>query len=106
MGIPLKKIAKRWKKEPEFQAGYDALEEEFALASLLIEARTRSKLTQAELAEKMGTSQSTIARLESGKGKPSLSTLRRLAKATGMRLKISLEPQVARAKKNSDKRVA
>jgi DNA-binding XRE family transcriptional regulator len=44
----------------------DALEEEFALASLLIEARTRAKLTQAELADEMGTSQSTMARLESG----------------------------------------
>lgn len=55
-------------------------------------ARSRANLTQAELAEKMGTSQSAIARLESGKAKPTLATLRRLAKATGMRLKISLEP--------------
>lgn len=91
--IPVKKLIKRWMKEPGFKAGYDALEEEFALASLLIEARTYAKLTQVELAEKMGTSQSTIARLESGKAKPSLSTLRRLAKATGMGLKITLEPK-------------
>lgn len=83
MGIPLKKVAQKWLKDPAFKAGYDALEEEFTLASLLIEARTRAKLTQAELASKMGTSQSTIARLESGKAAPSLSTLRRLAKATG-----------------------
>lgn len=92
MGIPLKKVAKRWLKNPDFKAGYDALEEEFALASLLIEARTRAKLTQAELADKMGTSQSTIARLESGKAAPSLSTLRRLANATGTRLEIAFEP--------------
>lgn len=92
MGIPLKKVARKWLKDPEFKAGYDALEEEFALASLLIEARTRANLTQAELASKMGTSQSTIARLESGKAAPSLSTLRRLAKATGTRLEISFEP--------------
>lgn len=91
MNIPLKKVAKRWLEDPEFKAGYDALEEEFALASLLIEARTRANLTQAELASKMGTSQSTIARLESGKAAPSLSTLRRLAKATGTRLAISFE---------------
>src|SRR6185295_9767108 len=89
MGIPLEKVAKRWLKDTEFKAGYDALEEEFALASLLIEARTRAKLTQAELADKMGTSQSTIARLESGKAAPSLSTLRRIAKATGTRLEIA-----------------
>ena len=93
MGISLKTVARKWLKNPEFKAGYDALEEEFALASLLIEARTRANLTQAELASKMGTSQSTIARLESGKAAPSLSTLRRLAKATGTRLEISFEPR-------------
>lgn len=93
MGIPLKNVARKWLKDPEFKAGYDALEEEFALASLLIEARTRANLTQAELASRMGTSQSTIARLESGKAAPSLSTLRRLAKATGTRLEISFEPR-------------
>lgn len=92
MTITARKLIKRWMKEPGFKEGYDALGEEFEVASLLIEARSRSNLTQAELAEKMGTSQSTIARLESGKAQPTLATLRRLAKATGMRLKISLEP--------------
>ena len=92
MGIPLKKIAQRWLKEPGFKEGYDALGEEFTLASMLIEARVNANLSQAELAERMGTSQSTIARLESGVAKPSLTTLRRFAKATGMQLKISLEP--------------
>jgi transcriptional regulator with XRE-family HTH domain len=106
MGIPLKKVAKRWMKEPGFREGYDALEEEFSVASMLIAARTRANLTQAELAKKMGTSQSTIARLESGAAKPSLSTLRRLAKATGMQLKISLEPRKSRSKKERGKRAA
>jgi len=99
VGIPLKKIAKRWMKEPGFKAGYEALEEEFSLASMLIAARTRANLSQAELAEKMGTSQSTVARLESGAAKPSLSTLQRYAKATGARLKITLEPKKSRSKK-------
>ena len=40
MNIPLKKVAKRWMKEPGFKEGYDALEDEFALASQLIEARS------------------------------------------------------------------
>lgn len=105
MGIPLKKVAKRWMKEPGFREGYDALEEEFSLASMFIAARTRSKLTQAELGAKMGTSQSTIARLESGAAKPSLSTLQRYAKATGARLKITLEPKT-RSKKDRGKRAA
>ncbi len=106
MGIPLKKIAKRWMKEPGFREGYDALEEEFSLASMLIAARTRAKLTQAEVAEKMGTSQSTVARLESGAAKPSLATLQRYAKATGARLKITLEPKKSRSKKERGSRAA
>jgi transcriptional regulator with XRE-family HTH domain len=100
MGIPVKRIKKRWMKEPGFKEGYDALEEEFSLASMLIEARTRARLSQAELAKRMGTSQSTIARLESGTAKPSLSTLERFAQATGTRVRVSIEP----AKKSRKRR--
>ena len=64
----------------------------FAIASELIRARARAGLSQAELAARMGTSQSAIARLESGRGMPSTRTLGRFAKATGHRLKISFEP--------------
>jgi len=99
MGIPISKLKKRWMKEPGFKGGYDALEAEFALASILIEARTKAKLSQQEVAKKMGTSQSTIARLESGAARPSLSTLERFAKATGMRVRLSLEPVVVRKKR-------
>ena len=70
MGIALKKVAKRWMKEPGFREGYEALEEEFSVTSLLIEARTRSHLTQAELAERMGTSQSAIAAWRAGRPSP------------------------------------
>jgi transcriptional regulator with XRE-family HTH domain len=79
-------------KAPPFKAGYDVLQEEFTIASVLIEARIRAKLSQQQLAECMGTSQSTIARLESGGAKPSFTTLERIAKATGTRVRISLEP--------------
>ncbi len=91
--------------EPGFKAGYDALEEEFALASMPIEARTNAKLSQAELAERMGTSQSTIARLESGAAEPSLSTLKRFAEATGMRVRVSLE-RVERGRKTNTREAA
>ncbi len=99
MPTPVSKLKKRWMKEPGFKAGYDALEEEFALASMLIEARAKAKLSQEELAERMGTSQSTIARLESGAAKPSLSTLERFAKATGTRLRVSLVSTAPRKRK-------
>ncbi|MXP41982.1 helix-turn-helix domain-containing protein [Altererythrobacter soli] len=68
---------------PEFVREYEALEEEFALASAVIGARAHAGLTQEELAERLGTSQSAIARLESGRSRPSATTLAKLAAATG-----------------------
>lgn len=71
---------------------YDALEPEYALARDLIAARTRAGLTQAEVAERMGTTQSAVARMESGKRMPSLQTLRRYAEATGARAEVHIVP--------------
>jgi transcriptional regulator with XRE-family HTH domain len=88
----IKDLHKKWMKDAEYRKEYDALEEEFALAAAVAEARIRSGLSQAELARRMKTTQSTIARLESGRGKPSTRTLDRFAKATGNRLKIGFEP--------------
>jgi ribosome-binding protein aMBF1 (putative translation factor) len=86
-----------WRKDPDYRAAYDSLEDEFRLASALIEARARAGLTQDELARRMGTTQAVIARLESGRVKPSTRTLERFAKATGTRLRISFEPEEAAA---------
>ncbi len=68
-------------KDPEFKAEYDALEDEFRLIEMLIGARLEKKLTQAELAEKIGMKQAAIARLESGESNPSYKTLSRVARA-------------------------
>jgi ribosome-binding protein aMBF1 (putative translation factor) len=89
--IPVGDLAREWLQDPEFRAEYDALEDEFALATALIEARARAALTQAQVAERMGTTQAVIARLESGRAKPSTRTLERFARATGMRLRIHFE---------------
>jgi DNA-binding XRE family transcriptional regulator len=80
-------------RNPEVRAAYDALEEEFALARELIAARARAGLSQAEVATRMGTTQSTIARLESGRTQPSLRTLNRFATATGSRAVVRLVAQ-------------
>jgi transcriptional regulator with XRE-family HTH domain len=88
----LSTLRRRWMKDPAFRKEYDALEEEFALIAAVAKERLRSGLTQAQLAKRMKTTQSTVARLESGRGKPSTRTLARFAKATGHRLKISFEP--------------
>ena len=87
----MRDLHKKWMKDPEYRREYDALEEEFALILEVAKARKRAGLSQAELARRMKTTQSTIARLESGRGLPSTRTLGRFAKATGHRLKISFE---------------
>ncbi len=90
--IPVEEVFARWHQNPEYVAAYDALEEEFALASALIAARAHAGLTQDEVAERMETSQSAVARLEGGRSNASLRTLKRYAAATGTRLQISFQP--------------
>lgn len=90
--IPVEEAFADWRKDPEFVKEYEALEDEFALASALIDARANANLTQEELAKRMGTTQPVIARMEGGKVMPSSRTLAKLAKATGTKLRISFEP--------------
>lgn len=82
-----------WKREklkdPAFKKEYDALEEEFALIGELLRARAQAKLSQAQVARRMGTSQSAVARMESGHT-PSLSSLKKYARAVGRRVQIKL----------------
>ena len=85
-------LHERWMQDEAYRAAYDDLEPEFALARALIEARSRAGLTQEQVAERMATTQSVVARLESGRVRPSTKTLERYARATGMRLRISFEP--------------
>ena len=79
-------------RDKEYRKAHDDLAPEFALARAVIEARASAGLTQEQLAQRMDTTQSVIARLESGRTRPSTQTLERLAAATGTRLKISFEP--------------
>lgn len=76
-------------KNPEIKKAYDDLELEFSLANQVIAKRIKQGLTQQELAEKMGTKQSAIARLESGDYNPSMKFLDKVAKAFGSKLQIS-----------------
>ena len=81
-----------WLRDPAYREAYDEFAPEFRLARALIEARTNAGLTQAQMAERMQTTQSVVARLESGRAHPSTRTLEKFAQAAGMRLKISFEP--------------
>ena len=80
----------RLKQSPGYAAEYAALEGEFSIAREAIRARKEANLTQQQLADRMGTSQTAIARMEGGK-LPSMRTLERLAKATRTTLKVSFE---------------
>jgi len=81
----LKDLKARFMEDPEFR-------EEYALVEALVRARAAAKLTQAELARRLGTTQSAVARLEGGRVSPSFATLRRYAAATGARLTVRLMP--------------
>ncbi|MBP5328400.1 MAG: helix-turn-helix transcriptional regulator [Spirochaetaceae bacterium] len=78
-------------KDPEFKAEYDALEPEYKLIKQLIKARADNHMTQKQLAEKVGTRQSNIARLESGNYNPSFQFLQKVAKALNRTLSIELQ---------------
>jgi len=90
MTIPFEEIERRLLANPEVKREYDALGPAFEIAAELIRARIRTGLSQAELAKRMGTSQSAIARLESGETLPSTKTLLRFAEATGSKVELRL----------------
>jgi len=82
--------------DPGVRKEYDALETEFALAREILELRMEQNLTQKELAERMGTSQPAIARVESGNYRNvSLAFIRRLAEALGADPEIHLRKKGA-----------
>lgn len=87
----LRDLKRRLMEDPQFREEYAQADQEYALVAQLIRARMAAKLTQAEVAQRLGTTQSAIARLEGGRVSPSLATLRRYAEATGARLTIDLQ---------------
>ena len=76
---------------PEYKAAYDALEQEFAIANALIQARSEAGMTQKDVAEKLGVSQPAVARMESGKN-ISIKAIARYAKAVGRPINLSILP--------------
>lgn len=88
--IPFAEVKARLLEDPETARAYDEAAEEYAAMEAMIRARAQSGVTQAELAERMGTTQSAIARLEGGRVSPSVATLQKYARALGKRLKIEM----------------
>ncbi len=87
-----KELKARALERAEVQMKYDQLGDEFRFLDEFLKARAAAGVTQAEVAERIGTTQSAIARLESGRGKhsPSIATLEKYAHALGCRLELRL----------------
>ena len=102
----VKDLQREWMKKPGYRDEYEALEEDLQLVRSLIEARSRAGLSQTELARRMKTSQSYVARIEGGQVRPSTAALTRFAEATGSRLKIIFEPAKARGAVSERKALA
>jgi transcriptional regulator with XRE-family HTH domain len=93
--------------DADVKAEYERLKPVMELAWTLVEARKRAGMTQAEVAAKMGTTQSAIARVESGRASPTLETVRRYFDATGSMFKIQLLPPAgSKRKAAAEKRLA
>jgi len=75
--------------DPEFKKEWEDSEAEYQLSCRLIEARMKNKMSQRQLAKKIGTSQAAISRIEGMDGNPSLGLLKRIAKALDLQLQIS-----------------
>lgn len=77
-------------RNPEFRKEYDALAPKYALIEAMLDARGKKGMTQAEIARRAGTTQSAIARFESGRSNPTLDFATRLSSALGAKLEIHL----------------
>jgi len=95
-----KELKTRALERADVKAEYDRLGEEFQFLDEFLKARTAAGVTQAEVAERIGTTQSAVARLESGRGKhsPSIATLEKYAHALGCRLELRLVNDMASRK--------
>ena len=88
----LAKLRRQLLTDPEIKAEYDRLGPIFAVVGEMIEARRAVGLTQTDIATRMGTSQSVVARLENARHMPTFAMIARYAAAIGRRLDIRLVP--------------
>ncbi|TXR51149.1 helix-turn-helix domain-containing protein [Phyllobacterium endophyticum] len=93
MSIPFTTLKERWNADPAFRRAYDKIGPEMEIAFAIAEARHRAKLTQAQLADKIGSSQAMVARWERGTTMPSTKSLTKVAQATGSRLRVQLDAE-------------
>ena len=86
--VPFSVMKRELMKRPRVKKAYDASEFEFQIISALITARARKKLTQRQLAEKIGVAQSALARFEAGRINPTLEFLKKVTSGLGLKLMV------------------
>ena len=86
----VKELIAEWLQDPEFAEAWKELEPEFQIARELLRLRIQEGLTQQQLAERIGTGQANVSRLEAGVASPTLALLKRIASALGGRLRIQI----------------
>lgn len=86
----VREIEAKWMKDPEFRKAAKEAEFEFAVIELLYKLRKTKRLTQKELAGLADTTQSSIARFESGNSNPTLAFIQKLTNALGAKIKIEV----------------
>ncbi|MBI2337560.1 MAG: helix-turn-helix transcriptional regulator [Candidatus Levybacteria bacterium] len=83
-------LEKELLSNPKVKKEYDRLAPRYAVISTLLAARMKKGMTQKDIAKKLGTKQSAIARFESGNINPSLEFLQKIARVMGYKLNIRL----------------
>ena len=98
MTSTLRRFKTRALARPDVKKAYDDVADEFAFLDEVLKARAEAGLTQAEVAARIGTTQSAIARLESAEPRhsPSIATLQKYANALGYKVEIRLVKQKSR----------
>lgn len=90
-GVKFEDIKIRLMKDNEFKAEYEKLKPRYELIAQIIDARNKLKITQEELALRVGTQKSNISRFESGSYNPSLDFVTKIAHSLGKEVHISID---------------
>ena len=88
----ISELHEEWMKDPKYREAYEASEPQYELINALLDAHSHAEIDQEELARRMGIHVSAVIRLEGWRSNPSVNTLRRVAEATGTKLKVSFVP--------------
>ena len=88
--IAFEQVKKKLLAKPGAMKAYEDLQPEFEIVQAIVKARVKKKISQEELAKRMKTGQAVISRLATANASPSLSLIKRLANALGLKVELRL----------------